>query len=172
MNILDVVMAGFLVVGMVWGYQSGFIKQTARLVGFFVALIVAWRYRSSVEPVVREFVPFPFSGKEDEWLWLIVFDIERLYYLILSFLILFLSIRLGISLIAILLEALSRLPGFRLANKSLGLVLGALKMGLLLFILSHLLFFLPWELGQDLVSDSALGRWMVNQSPLVSLLDG
>lgn len=172
MNVLDVIMAGLLVAGMVWGYRSGFIRQTARLVGFVIALIVALRYRSMVEPTVRELIPYPLSGKEGEWVWLLVFNMEGLYYTTLSFLLLFLAVQLAVSLIALLLEALSRLPGFRLANKSLGLVMGVLKMGLFLFIVAHLLFFLPWELGQHLLADSALGRWMVNNSPLVSLLGG
>src|SRR5690606_30698425 len=124
------------------------------------------------EPTVRELIPYPLSGKEGEWVWLLVFNMEGLYYTTLSFLLLFLAVQLAVSLIALLLEALSRLPGFRLANKSLGLVMGVLKMGLFFFIVAHLLFFLPWELGQHLLADSALGRWMVNNSPLVSLLDG
>jgi uncharacterized membrane protein required for colicin V production len=165
-------MAGLLVAGMVLGYRRGFIKQTVSFLGLIVALVVAFRFRGEFEPFVREWIPFPFSGKKAEWVWLTVFNIETVYYSALAFALLFLIIKLAISLVARLLDAVSRLPGLNLANKSLGMIVGILKMGLILFIISHILFFLPWETGQALLYDSKLGLWMVNNSPFVSVLEG
>ncbi len=172
MNLLDLIMTVLLIASMVYGYRRGFIQQTVRFLGTIVALVIAFRYRHEAEPIIREWLPFPLSGKEGEWLWLSVFNVEHLYYSLATFLLLFLIIKLGVSIVARILEVIARLPGLNLANKSLGMLVGILKMGLILFIVTHVLFFLPWETGQSLLSSSKLGLWFMDKSPILSTLAG
>ena len=48
MNVLDVIVLGVLVAGIVKGWTSGFLRQVASVSGFFVGLLAAFLLYSAV----------------------------------------------------------------------------------------------------------------------------
>ncbi|EGL82437.1 Colicin V production protein [Caldalkalibacillus thermarum TA2.A1] len=170
MNILDFIIVGLLFTGMVMGYRRGFIMHTARLISFIVAVIVAFRYKGQLDPLLREWLPYPLSQLEGEWIWLAVFNAEGIFYGALAFILLFFATKLVLHVIFRILDGISRLPGLNLANRSLGLLVGALQMAIVVFLMVHVLFFLPWETGKTLLLNSELASWLMKKSPLFSLL--
>lgn len=169
MNLIDLAIILLLLVGMVIGYRRGFIMHSVKLISFVAALFVAYRYRGVAEPLLREVLPYPLAQLEGNWIWLSLLNLEGIFYSVLAFLLLFFTTRLVLMILARLLDRLSHLPGLNLANRSLGLVLGAVQMVLIIFVMVHLLFFLPWETGQNLLENSGLASWLIKQSPLLSL---
>lgn len=168
MNTLDLIIIGFFIVGVLMGYRRGFILQAIHLIGFFVAYIVAYRYFDKLSPVLKTWVPYPLMDEEvSNSFWLQMFDVEGMFYSALSFALLFFGTKILLHLVGRLLHLIALLPGLNIANRSLGGALGFVEVFVILFVLVHVMLFLPWETGQMWLSESQIALWMTEQTPFL-----
>lgn len=166
MNIFDGILIIITLMGIAMAYQRGFILQAASVVGWIVSLVIAYRFSGDMAPYLQEIIPNPMSNQEDSGsIWAVLLDFDTWFYTIIAFLLLFFLTRLCISIIARVLNSISKLPILNFVNSILGAVLGFLQMVLISFFLIHLLFFLPWETGQIWVEESTIAYWFLGYSP-------
>lgn len=165
--ILDALIIIFIVLGVWHGFKTGFILQATRLISYLVAIFIAYRYSGELSATLSEFIPYPFQTSDGaSALVLDLVNAEHAFYLVIAFLILFFGTKLAIVLIAHALNTIAKLPGLNITNKLLGLLLGGLKVFIFVFITVHILFLIPWETGQNWLSNSHLGMYIIRQSPL------
>jgi uncharacterized membrane protein required for colicin V production len=166
MSTVDLIIIGLFIVGVLMGYRRGFILQVVHLVGFFVAYIVAYRYFDDFSPVLKTWVPYPLMDEEvGNSFWSQMFDVEGMFYSALSFAILFFGTKILLQLVGRLLHLIALLPGLNMANRSLGGVMGLVEVFVILFVVVHVMLFLPWETGQMWLHESQIALWMTEQTP-------
>ncbi|GAA0374701.1 CvpA family protein [Bacillus horti] len=167
MSTFDIVILCLLVAGFIMGYKRGLIKQAIHMVGFIVAIIVAFLFNGTVAEMLQGVIPYPFSEPEGAASLLLILDLERMFYKALAFALLFFGTKLVLSLIGHLLTAVASLPGLNLINRWLGGTLGVLQIFVLMFIVVHVLFFIPWETGHQWLASSSIAQWMTDQTSIV-----
>ncbi len=166
MNILDLLIIVFLILGTVIGYRKGLILQAMNLLGYVVALVVAFRFATDAAPFIGRIVPFSGPDMADGSLLSGLFDGQSVLYTIIAFLLLFILTKVFMSILARILHGIAKLPGLNLINRLLGGGLGLVQVALFSFITIHVLKFLPWETGQMWVEQSSIALWLLEQSPL------
>lgn len=164
---MDIAILCFLSIGFLIGYKRGLIRQAIHLVGFIVAIFIAFLFNSTLADVLQQIFPFPFAEKDGISTLMLFLDVEGMFYKALAFSILFFGTKILLNILGHLLTAIASLPGLKLINRLLGGVLGFLQSIVFVFIIVHLMVFIPWETGQDLVANSSIAYWMTNQTALV-----
>jgi uncharacterized membrane protein required for colicin V production len=114
---LDTTILAILGIGALFGALSGLLMQLARLVGFALALYAAIALNDGATAVLQQnFVQ----------------DAEPLVARIVAYVVVFLAVYLTIFLTTVALERGMRAARLQVVNRFLGAVLGAAKLGLLL----------------------------------------
>jgi len=146
MNWLDIVIIVLLLVSAVGGFINGLIKSVFSLVGLIVGVVVAGR------------LYVPFSG-------LFGFIQNENVAKIVAFIIIFLIIIIIAAIIGVVLTKIvsTLLLGWlnRLGGAVFGIIMGTI------FIASILVIWIKYLGGNNVISDSAIARLMVNNLPLV-----
>lgn len=168
MSIMDLVILIAFVAGLVVGFRRGFILQAVHLIGFLVAYIVAYRYFDKLSPMLKTWLPYPLSEEAGSSLWLQMIDVEGMYYAAIAFALLFFGTKIALQIIGRLLHVITLLPGLNIANRSLGGILGFIEVTLIIFVIVHVMLYIPWQTGQLWLSESIIGSWMTEQTPYVS----
>lgn len=169
MNMLDLIVIILFLLGIWRGYRRGFILQVVHLVGFIIAYMVAFRYLHEISPILEEWIPYPFHDqKVVKPLWMQLVDTEKMFYSAISFALLFFGTKIALQIVAHLLNLIALLPGLNMANRWLGVTLGFLEVFIIVFIGVHILLFIPWETGQNMLNESVIGLWMTEYTPFVS----
>lgn len=168
MSIMDLVILIAFVAGLVVGFRRGFILQAVHLIGFLVAYIVAYRYFDKLSPMLKTWLPYPLSEEAGSSLWLQMIDVEGMYYAAIAFALLFFGTKIALQIIGRMLHVITLLPGLNIANRSLGGILGFIEVTLIIFVIVHVMLYIPWQTGQLWLSESIIGSWMTEQTPYVS----
>ncbi|WP_202078250.1 CvpA family protein [Caldalkalibacillus salinus] len=169
MGMMDVILIICFLLGFYTGYRRGFILQAVHLVGFIVAYVVAYRYFRDVAPMLETWVPYPFHDQEVvSGFWVEMMQIETLFYSAIAFALLFFSTKFILMLIGHLLTMIARLPVLNFANRWLGGILGFVGAFIVTFVLVHVMLFIPWQTGQDSLTDSAVATWMLDKGSFLS----
>jgi uncharacterized membrane protein required for colicin V production len=168
MSLMDLVIVILFIAGVVIGFRRGFILQAIHLIGFLVAYIVAYRYFDQVSPMLKTWLPYPLTEETGSSPWLQVIDVEGMYYAAIAFALLFFGTKIALQVVGRCLHLITLLPGLNIANRSLGGILGFLEVTIIIFVIAHVLLFIPWSTGQIWLSESVIGSWMTEQSPYVS----
>ena len=114
---LDTTILAILGIGAVFGALSGLLMQLARLVGFAVALYAAIFFNDGATALVQQSF---------------VQDAEPLVARIVAYVVVFLVVYLSIFLTTVTLERGMKAVRLQVVNRVLGALLGAAKLGLLL----------------------------------------
>lgn len=168
MSAMDLVIVILFAAGVVIGFRRGFILQAVHLIGFLVAYIVAYRYFDQVSPMLKTWLPYPLTEEAGSSLWLQMIDVEGMYYAAIAFGLLFFGTKIALQIIGRLLHVITLLPGLNIANRALGGVLGFIEVSIIIFVIVHVMLFIPWSTGQMWLSESVIGTWMTEQTPFVS----
>lgn len=98
---LDIILLIIFAISLLIGIKRGFIMQAINLVGFFVALIVAYIY---YKPLAEKFVLWiPYPGIEPGsslTLVLDALDVDKTFYRIIAFAVIFFVVRLAMQIVA------------------------------------------------------------------------
>lgn len=166
---LDLILLLFLVIGFIIGLKRGFILQLVHLVGFAVALIVAYVYFDELAPRLKLWVPYPtISDNAAMSLFLDSIHVESAYYRAIAFAMLFFGTKILLQIVASMLDFLADLPVLRTINGWMGGALGLLEAYFLLFFALYIAAFLQIEKIQSALSHSVIAGVMVEHTPVIS----
>lgn len=118
MNVIDIILGVFLLLGFIRGFQKGFIIELAGIIALLVGIYGGLEYGYLAENYLIDWTDWSSSAIE-----------------ISSFLIVFVCIIILISIIAKILTTIIHSIALGLINRVFGAVFGVIKMGLFILIL-------------------------------------
>src|SRR5690606_11979068 len=122
MNVFDIILLAFLLLGFIRGFWSGFFVCLSSFVSMLVGIFIAMKFSSFTSDILRN-----------------TFFKDWKHLEIIAFVITFIAVVIGITLLAKVFTKMADFSGLGLMNKILGGVFGLLKTVLILSVL--LLFF-------------------------------
>lgn len=140
---VDWVLLGILVLSTVNGLARGLVKQALGFAGLFVSLYLADRWAPAMAQWLNS--SFDVSVRIREFLLPLLGDyrLEPTVLAVLSFLLVWCLVSAAFGILGLFLESVTRLPIVSSINKLGGAAIGALKGGVIVFIIASLLSFLP-----------------------------
>lgn len=165
MNILDIIVLLLLAGAVLNGLRRGFVLQVARLVGFILALVVAFRFSPNVAEGISQLIPLS-TQEASTGSWTALLPVDTFLYRIVAFVLLFFVTKFIIKRIAGLLHHVVKLPVLNSFNRLAGGFLAVLQTGLIVLIVVNVLQFIPGPKMQSLLQESWIASWMINQTPI------
>mgnify|MGYP001411098983 CR=1 FL=1 len=154
MNGLDVFLFSLIIISMYVGYKRGLIRQITSLVGWLLAVFVAYQLSSSFAGYLE--TQFPLSEAVTGGFLNHFIPIREGIYTLIAFLILFFGVKIGFVFLSKLINPFLQFPVISTVNQIGGLAFGLTKILLVIFILVNVMYFLPFS--TELVEGSFLGR--------------
>ncbi|WP_339288282.1 CvpA family protein [Ureibacillus sp. FSL K6-0786] len=168
---LDIILLFVFAASLLIGMKRGFIMQAINLVGFLVALIVAYIY---YKPLAEKFVLWiPYPGLQpDSSLTLVLdaLDVDKTFYRIIAFAVIFFVVKLAMQIVASVFDFLTFLPVLKSFNRILGALLCFVEFYFILFILLYVFALLPIDAIQKLMGSSFIANFMLEHTPIVTQL--
>lgn len=166
---LDLLILLLLVAGVIVGGRRGLIVQAIHMFGFIIALVVAYLY---YKPLAQQFlfwIPYPgFTDEVAAALMLDGLDVDRTFYRVIAFALIFYAVKLLLQIVASMLDYLRYMPVLGGLNRLLGAALGFIEAYFLLFIVLYVVALLPLAGIQERVDSSILAGLMLEHTPLIS----
>lgn len=140
---IDWVMLGILALSIVNGLARGLVKQALGFAGLFISLYLADRWAPAMAQWLSS--SFDMSIRIREFLLPLLGDyrLEPTVLAVLSYLLVWCLVSAALGILGLFLESVTKLPIIASVNKLGGAALGALKGGVIVFIIASLLSFLP-----------------------------
>lgn len=168
MNIIDIVIILFILMGAIIGFKQGAIKKITSFVGMFVIIIIAFIFKSNLSVIFYENLPF-FN------LWGMFKGIEILnvvLYEILAFIFIFALLLFILRVLLVVTGAIEMLLRFTvilsIPSKILGIFVGAIEYYvyafLILFVISLPVF------NISIIKDSKYATIILENTPILSSL--
>ena len=166
---LDLILLILLALSLAIGAKRGFVVQVVHLLSYLVALVVAFIY---YKPLAQKFVLWiPYPGfSEDTTMTLVLdsLDIDRTFYRVFAFAIIFFVVKIALQIIGSMFDFLAHLPVLSSLNYVLGAILGFVEAYLLLFIALYVLALVPLEGIQSFTDSSFITKLMLEHTPIIS----
>lgn len=167
MNIVDIIIIIFILLGGIIGFKRGAIRELVSLCGFAIIVIISFLFKSPLAKILCKFFPF-FSFKG---LFAGVTVLNILVYEIISFLII-LSILTGILQIVIfasnILEKIIKLTLiFTLPSKLIGFVLGLIENYIVTFVVLYILSLPVFQV--NVLINSTFKDKILNNTPILNV---
>lgn len=165
---LDIILLALLVLGIFRGLKRGLILQFFHLTGLFIAFFVAVSFYTNLAEHLEMLIPYPRILAEDWAFFSETLSLENAYYNMLAFAALFFGTKIIISIISSMLDFVAELPILNIVNGLLGAVLGLFEQYLILFIVVFVASLLPITMIQNLLAESSIAAFMIEQTPILS----
>lgn len=166
---LDIILLFLLLLSFGVGAKRGFLVQVIHLGSFLIALLVAYIY---YKPLAQKFVlwvPYPgFTQDATMTLVLDSLDVDRTFYRVIAFALIFFVVKLLLQIIGSMFDFLTYLPILSSVNRLLGAVLGAIEFYIIAFIVLYILALLPLEGLQLFLNKSILLSLMLEHTPVLT----
>ncbi|WP_107840739.1 CvpA family protein [Metasolibacillus meyeri] len=166
---LDIILLVILFISCVIGAKRGFIVQLIHLGSFLIALLVAYIY---YKPLAQKFVlwiPYPgFTENATMTLVLDSLDVDRTFYRVIAFALIFFVTKLVLQIIGSMFDFLTYLPLLGSLNRLLGAVLGFIEFYFIIFIALYVLALLPLEFIQSVLNKSILTSLILEHTPVIT----
>lgn len=166
---LDIILLVVLFISCIIGAKRGFIVQLIHLGSFLIALIVAYIY---YKPLAQKFVlwiPYPgFTENATMTLVLDSLDVDRTFYRVIAFALIFFVTKLVLQIIGSMFDFLTYLPVLGSINRLLGAILGFIEFYFIIFIALYVLALLPLEVIQTVLNKSILTSLMLEHTPVIT----
>ena len=168
MNIVDVVIILFLLLGAVLGFKKGAIKSLVALVGTIALVVISYYLKNPVADILFDFVPFfNFAGKWQSLVTLNILLYESLAY-ILVFVVLSSVLSLLLKISGIIEKILNATIIIGIPSKLIGAILGLLEALVFSFIVLFVL--LQFNMSNDIVSKSKIANVIIDKTPLIGTM--
>lgn len=168
---LDIILLLIFAASLIVGMKRGFIVQVIHLASFMIALIVALLY---YKPLAEKFVLWiPYPGVTEGatmTLALETLDVDRTFYRIIAFAVIFFVVKIALQIIASVFDFLTYLPILSSINRVLGAVLAFVEFYFILFILMYVVALLPIATIQSLLDSSIIAGLMLEHTPIITNL--
>ncbi|MCI6712635.1 MAG: CvpA family protein [Bacilli bacterium] len=166
MNVIDIIIILFILLGGVAGFKAGVLKKIVSFVGLFIVVYLSFRLKNYLSPFIYENLPF-FN------FWGIFKGIQVLniiFYEFLSFIII-------ASLLSLIYNVLLKVTGIlenvlkatvilSIPSKLLGIIVGMIEEYIWVFI-ALVVFTLP-VFHFNMISESKLANFILNNTPFLS----
>lgn len=166
---IDLLILLLLVAGIIAGARRGLVVQAIHMFGFVLAIIVAVIY---YKPLAQQFlfwIPYPgFTNEITAALSLDGVDVDRTFYRVIAFAVIFYAVKILMQIIASMLDFLRYVPVLGGLNRLLGAVLGFIEAYFLIFIVLYVIALLPIAGIQQRVDSSILAGIMLEHTPIIS----
>lgn len=166
---LDIVLLIIFATSLAIGAKRGFVMQAVHLASFVIAILVAYIY---YKPLAQKFVlwiPYPgFTDNLTSTLVLDSLDVDRTFYRIFAFALIFFVVKLAMQIIGSMFDFLMQLPILSSINYVLGAALCFIEFYFLLFIGLYVVAMIPLESVQSIVGSSFITKLMLEHTPIVT----
>ncbi|WP_044640833.1 CvpA family protein [Risungbinella massiliensis] len=167
LNGLDFILILFLVISAFRGYKRGLIAQITSLIGFFLAVWVAYAFSLDLAMILQGQFPL-FDTSSSVWMKILPIEmVELMIYRSISFLILFTGVKLAIWGITKLFQPVFQFPVVASVNRYGGLLFGTLTVVLLAFVLLNIVNYFPFGEKLGMVEQSFLAQGILKVSPAI-----
>ena len=168
---LDLIILIIMASGIIVGLKRGLIVQLMHVLGFFIALIVAY---INYKPLAQFFVlwiPYPgFAENAPSVLGLDSIDVDRSFYQALAFALLFFATKLVLQIIASIFDFIAYLPVLNSLNRFLGAIFGFVEFYILMFIALYILALVPIASIQAMLERSLFTSLILEHTPVITKL--
>lgn len=166
---LDILLFILLIGGIIVGAKRGFVVQLIHMVGFVIALVVAYKYYKPLSEYFVLWIPYPVVNENSQFTLVVEqLDLEQTFYQLLAFALIFFVVKFALQLIASMFDFLKFLPVLGFFSKILGAVLGFIEAYILLFIFIYVFALLPVEIVQEQLGNSGIAQSMLEHTPYFS----
>ncbi|WP_203333174.1 CvpA family protein [Planococcus beigongshangi] len=166
---LDIILFVLLIAGIIVGAKRGLVVQLLHMVGFIVALVVAYRYYKPLSEYFVLWIPYPAVTDESRFTMAIgQLDLDQTFYQLFAFALIFFAVKFGLQLLASMFDFLKYLPVLGFLSKILGAVLGFIEIYVLLFFFLYVFALLPVDFIQTHLENSGIAKSILENTPYFS----
>jgi len=168
LNVVDLFIIIFLILGGIVGFKSGAIKEGTKFIGLFVIIIISFLLKDRLMVLLYENLPFfNFFGIIKG-----LSSINILLYQLIAFLFIFLVLYFFLKVLIVitgLIEWLLKLTIFlSVPSKLLGIVVGVVEYYIYIFIVLYVISMPIFNLS--IANESKIGNFMLDNTPILSNL--
>ncbi len=168
MNIVDIIIIAFLLLGALVGWKQGFTKSLVNCVGYILIIIIAFLLKNPLSELMMTYLPFfDFFGAIKG---ITVLNIAL--YEILAFLIIFSLLLIVLKVLMVATSIFETILKFTIIlgipSKILGAILGFVKNYVITFMVLYILT-LPMITGNEILNDSKFTKPILESTPALSL---
>jgi len=166
---LDIILLILLVAGFLVGARRGLILQLVHLTGFIAAYIIAYMYYDDLAPKIKLWIPYPTTADTNSFFSVLNhLSLESSYYRAISFIILFIAVKIIWQILGSMLDFLADLPILRTVNRWAGAIFGFAEIYLILFLLLYIGALFPYAGIEKAVDHSYIAHLMIEDTPVFS----
>ena len=168
MNIVDIIIIAFLLLGALVGWKQGFTKSLVNCVGYILIIIIAFLLKNPLSELMMTYLPFfDFFGAIKG---ITVLNIALCE--ILAFLIIFSLLLIVLKVLMVATSIFETILKFTIIlgipSKILGAILGFVKNYVITFMVLYILT-LPMITGNEILNDSKFTKPILESTPALSL---
>lgn len=166
MNVVDVIIIAFLIVGGVAGFKAGVIKKLTDFIGMFVVIILAFYLKNYISVIMYENLPFfNFFGLING-----IDALNILLYEVIAFLVIFIALlfvlKVVLTLTGLIEKILKATVILSIPSKLLGIVVGVIEMYVYLFLILVIVSLPIFD--SSFLKDSKMNNFILNNTPVLS----
>ena len=166
---LDIILFLLLIAGIIVVAKRGLVVQLIHMVGFIIALVVAYLYYKPLSEYFVLWIPYPAVTDESRFTIAIEqLDLDQTFYQLFAFALIFFVVKFGLQLIASMFDFLKYLPVLGFLSKILGAILGFIEMLVLLFFFIYVFALLPMDVIQNQLENSGIAQAILEHTPYFS----
>ncbi|MDN7240297.1 CvpA family protein [Planococcus sp. N028] len=166
---LDILLLILLLGGLIVGAKRGLVVQLIHMVGFIIALVVAYLYYKPLAEYFVLWIPYPAVSEDSRFTIAIEqLDLDQTFYQLFAFALIFFAVKFALQILASMFDFLKYLPVLGFLSKILGAILGLIEVYILLFIFIYVLALLPMDVIQTQLANSAIAQTMLEHTPYFS----
>ncbi len=166
---IDIILLILLIGGIIVGAKRGLVVQLIHMIGFIIALVVAYKYYKPLSEYFVLWIPYPAVNENSQFTLVVEqLDLEQTFYQLLAFALIFFVVKFALQLIASMFDFLKYLPVLGFFSKILGAVLGFIEAYILLFIFVYVFALLPLDAVQSRLENSGIAQYMLEHTPYFS----
>lgn len=166
MNIINVIIILFLILGGIMGFKRGAIKSLVSFVGLILALILAYYLKNPVASLMYEYLPFLNFGGVFKG----VSVLNILFYEVLAYFLVLSLLFVGVKLLDFVATTIEKILKFTIIlgipSKIIGIFVGFIETYIYLFIILYFLSLPMFNIS--LIKESSLTDKMLNNTPILS----
>lgn len=163
---LNLILLLLLLVGFAVGARRGLILQLVHLSGFVAAYIIAYKYSGKLAPQLQFWIPYSKNSAVSSFFSTIKgLNLETTFYQAVSFVIIFIAVKVCWQILGSMLDFLADLPILRSVNRLLGALFGFAEIYLVLFVLLYIGALTPYMHIDQYVNHSSVAHYMIQNTP-------
>ena len=165
MNIVDILIIVFILLGAFIGFRDGFTKALVNAIGVIVVTAIAYVLKNPVSEILMSFMPFfNFGG---------ITSLNIVLYEVIAFLLVFSILMIILKIVAVTTGIFETFLKFTIVlgipSKILGAVVGAIKNYILVFFALYVLS-LPTFASWSFINESSYREPILSKTPLLSVV--